>query len=524
MSERLSPVVERGPWRAFNARSGSIVRRKCACGEHSVAGGECDACRKRRVRGALRGPSAGSEAPPTMVRRAHDGPIGPRRQQDFSGLPTRTASHAASDGVGSGAWAPPARSEGSTLEVGDPDDPLEREAERIARQITAQPPAIRRYSVSPPGGARAIPSALPRSGGRPLSPGTRAFMEPRLGADLSHVRVHSGLAAERAADRLDARAFTYGHAIWLGRGATESDSRLMAHELVHVMQQTVGRPGRPPAGPEGRAAGAAALFPVTPAAAPAIQRDLSCHIRHVEEECDQAEASCLTVQSTHCASTYPEPEDIENLHANAVKGATAKGQRLPNASRNLLHFLGATGSELVMPTSVFRDHNATKRKLGSEHRPRFIEGVRRRLADGRLAAGGSVEMQWTGTANAFAFKKEDLGLAVGGYTLCSNVKVSTADKGGGSVEMTFDSWRIQAFDCYNWDPGKGIGGLFGGITDNDLCCLQNAGKGKHFRIRTDPWDNTHTSSMDKATVSGPASSSTPAPSPGHESPPESEGR
>jgi hypothetical protein len=44
---------------------------------------------------------------------------------------------------------------------------------------------------------------------------------------------------------------------------------------------------------------------------------------------------------------------------------------------------------------------------------------------------------------------------------------------------------MQAFDCYNWDPGKGIGLPF--ATDNDLCCLENAGRAKHFRVRTNPW-------------------------------------
>ncbi len=110
-------------------------------------------------------------------------------------------------------------------------------------------------------------------------------------------------------------------------------------------------------------------------------------------------------------------------------------------------------------------------------------------------------MVWTGTAQAFNFKKEDLGLAVGGYTVCSKVNVSAADKGSGNVELTFDTWTVQCFDCYNWDPGKGIGNLFGDVSDKDLCCLQNAGKGKHFRIRTDPWSNDYGPSIAKEIMS-----------------------
>ena len=47
---------------------------------------------------------------------------------------------------------------------------------------------------------------------------------------------------------------------------------------------------------------------------------------------------------------------------------------------------------------------------------------------------------------------------------------------GGSPDLLWvrlDPWAMQAFDCYNWDPGKGIGLAF--ATDNDLCCLENAG-------------------------------------------------
>jgi hypothetical protein len=39
------------------------------------------------------------------------------------------------------------------------------------------------------------------------------------------------------ARRVGARAFTYGDGIWLGKGESEGDTHLMAHELTHVVQQ-----------------------------------------------------------------------------------------------------------------------------------------------------------------------------------------------------------------------------------------------------------------------------------------------
>jgi len=82
--------------------------------------------------------------------------------------------------------------------------------------------------------ARAIASRGP---GAPLVPGVRALLEARMGARLGHVRVHTDAEAQRATARLGARAFTHGSDIWLGRGESPADTRLIAHEATHVVQQ-----------------------------------------------------------------------------------------------------------------------------------------------------------------------------------------------------------------------------------------------------------------------------------------------
>lgn len=78
-------------------------------------------------------------------------------------------------------------------------------------------------------------------GGAPLPREARAFFEPRLNADLSQVRVHTGAQASSVARQLDARAFTVGNDITFGAGQYQPSSsegkRLIAHELTHVIQQ-----------------------------------------------------------------------------------------------------------------------------------------------------------------------------------------------------------------------------------------------------------------------------------------------
>jgi len=73
--------------------------------------------------------------------------------------------------------------------------------------------------------------------GEPMKPSTRRTLESRMGTDLSDVRVHSDNSAHDSAGALKAKAFTHKQHIWLGRGQSQDDLRLMAHETTHVLQQ-----------------------------------------------------------------------------------------------------------------------------------------------------------------------------------------------------------------------------------------------------------------------------------------------
>jgi hypothetical protein len=90
------------------------------------------------------------------------------------------------------------------------------------------------------------------SPGRPLDSSTRDFMEPKLGHDLSGVRVHSDDAAARAAQSVRANAFTAGNHVVFGSGrytpGTPSGRHLLAHELTHVTQQARGPVSATPIG------------------------------------------------------------------------------------------------------------------------------------------------------------------------------------------------------------------------------------------------------------------------------------
>jgi hypothetical protein len=74
----------------------------------------------------------------------------------------------------------------------------------------------------------------------PLDPGTRAFMDARLGYDFSRVRLHCDERAATSAEAVGALAYTVGQDVVFGRGLyaphTPAGRALLAHELAHVAQ------------------------------------------------------------------------------------------------------------------------------------------------------------------------------------------------------------------------------------------------------------------------------------------------
>lgn len=153
------------------------------------------------------------------------------------------------------------------LAIGAPGDPFEQEADRVADQVMRMPDTAREpirvsrlmppahegrlTSNSHPGVAKMTHSAEAavrnlRRGGQPLSEATRSYFEPRFGHDFSRVRVHTDGEAATAASAVSARAYTLGRDIVFASGeyapATVDGTRLLAHELAHVVQQAANRP------------------------------------------------------------------------------------------------------------------------------------------------------------------------------------------------------------------------------------------------------------------------------------------
>jgi hypothetical protein len=242
----------------------SLLQRTCACGQHTIAGGECSTCRNEqsilsRSQRAFEPLSAPGTLPSSSLddpsfnsafdRASHFG-------HDFSQIPI----HSSATGVIQ-----------TKLAINQPGDHYEQEADHISQQVMRMPePQLqractcggacpeckteqpdqeherlqtKRVQASDTGSVVAPPivNAVLRSPGQPLDPATRAFMEPRFGHDFSRVRVHSDAVAEQSARDVNANAYTVGHDIVFGAGrfapGTHEGRQLLAHELTHVAQQ-----------------------------------------------------------------------------------------------------------------------------------------------------------------------------------------------------------------------------------------------------------------------------------------------
>ena len=149
------------------------------------------------------------------------------------------------------------------LQVSNPDDPFEHEAEAAADDFVrsvhrrSAPRAMRASTgiarstdsdglVSTGGGlattdvtANAINAA--RGGGVQMSEGVRSRFESFFGSDLSGVRVHADEGSDRLCRSIEAEAFTAGRDVFFTRGSFAPGSakgdHLLAHELTHVVQQ-----------------------------------------------------------------------------------------------------------------------------------------------------------------------------------------------------------------------------------------------------------------------------------------------
>src|SRR3954447_3194151 len=109
---------------------------------------------------------------------------------------------------------------------------------------------------TPPALVPAVVFAGLRRPGGALEAGARADAERRLGHSFADVRVHTDAEAAGSARAVAADAYAVGRDVVFGHGryrpSTVEGRALLAHELVHTVQQERRRAGRRVGGGPGR--------------------------------------------------------------------------------------------------------------------------------------------------------------------------------------------------------------------------------------------------------------------------------
>ncbi|NES72794.1 MAG: DUF4157 domain-containing protein [Okeania sp. SIO2D1] len=161
------------------------------------------------------------------------------------------------------------------MEISQPDDPDEQEADAMAQKVVQEIQRASQFSeVKIQGNSRLgremdtqsvqRKSALQRQSdegggmeatpeietlieqesgkGQPLASGLLEQMEGAFGEDLSQVRIHTDSTAEQLNQAVEAKAFTVEKDIFFNQDTYDPDSiagkELLAHELTHVLQQS----------------------------------------------------------------------------------------------------------------------------------------------------------------------------------------------------------------------------------------------------------------------------------------------
>ena len=122
----------------------------------------------------------------------------------------------------------------------------EEEADRISMSIMKMSKTSDiSYQPSANNNERGLISEIMSSkgSGHGLDVNIRSFMGEKFGYDFSHVRLHNDSYAAKKSDELNAEAFTIGRDVFFNAGRYNPSStggkQLLAHELTHVVQQTI---------------------------------------------------------------------------------------------------------------------------------------------------------------------------------------------------------------------------------------------------------------------------------------------
>lgn len=185
------------------------LQRKCACGNPSVAGGECEECKQKKEEETTvqrrETPDQTPDSAPSIVHEVLRTPGQPLDGAIRQFMGSRLGGH----------FSQAPRSGQAKLVVGQPGGSYEQEANLAAEQVLHSPASELITSLS--------------TGEEPVR------------HNFDQVRIHADSQAAESARAMNALAYTVGNDVIFASGQyapeTAAGKKLLAHELAHVLQQ-----------------------------------------------------------------------------------------------------------------------------------------------------------------------------------------------------------------------------------------------------------------------------------------------
>ncbi len=254
--------------------------------------------------------------------------------------------------------------------------------------------------------SQVVMRTLQPGNGRPIDGEMSHWMGAQLGYDFSEVRIHTDADAAAGAMALNARAYTAGRNIVFGAGEyapqTFEGKRLLAHELVHVVQQgaaTVHSAHAPEAVPRaGETSSRSSAESATPGSVTGVQRQ-------VDSETQEPTAA-------------PTPGNLSPLVRKFLRGDATPAEK--------------EGLSIDLRRGTMSQAN--KAALEAHLHDSFASQLRRHLVDtGVVPEQGRLELNLAhGLKNVHTFFKVNLQLRLSG------LKKTLAQGAEGAVETTLE--------------------------------------------------------------------------------------
>lgn len=346
------------------------------------------------------------------------------------------------------------------LEPGAVNDPLEREADRVAKRVmsastagairaelrvsAALPERTERDAESHDGNSNDVlpasasypileatsHSLLLTSTGRRLPRPTLDFMQSRFAADFTSIRIHDSRQSAALTRGAEARAFTLGRDVFFGEGEYRPESRdgmrLIAHELTHVLQQRRAPHAQDPA--------------VTTDVQPVVRRaPLSKRRPPSVAPAATPRAEALDLLRTTLASGSSSGRSLGNVDPDAVAQAILSRLRDAKQSR--------TGAVLVAAFKILAIHPWTAKRLAyviaegmddSDHRGLLED------ASGPEALNRMILLLPPGTSQKFTRRMREFGKVEAGGAADQSIRANRKTTDPTKDCMNCVSYNIEA--------------------------------------------------------------------------------